>query len=82
MGVWLPLALSQIYQMLFILVRMWAKNAEEIKVPTMSDALASFCLPMMAKSMKADEEEQEALALLKAVEKLKAKQQQADNSKQ
>ena len=55
------------------IVRMLAANPEKIKVPTRSEALGAWCLPMMSRSLKADEDEAAAFEMLKAVEKLKSK---------
>lgn len=53
---------------------MFASNGDKIKVPTRSEALAMWSLPMMSRSLKADEEEREAFELLKSVENLKNRQ--------
>jgi hypothetical protein len=53
---------------------MFAANGDKIKVPTRSEALSAWCLPMMSRSLKADEDEREAFELLKSVENLKNKQ--------
>ena len=52
------------------------KDPERIEIPKRSESLGSWCLPMMAKSLAADEKEREALALLNAVKNLSAKQMQ------
>ena len=52
---------------------MFASNGDKIKVPTRSEALAMWCLPMMSRSLKADEEEAAAFELLKSVQKLNNK---------
>lgn len=74
MGVWLPLALADITTLLFGLIRMWASSPEKIAVPTRAKTLASWCLPMMAKSLEAGEKEAAALELLRSVERLAARQ--------
>jgi hypothetical protein len=74
MGVWLPLALADIAALLFGLIRMWTASPEKIAVPTRAKTLASWCLPMMAKSLEAGEKEAEALELLRSVERLAARQ--------
>lgn len=52
---------------------MFASNGDKIKVPTRSEALSAWCLPMMSRSLKADEEEAAAFEMLKAVQNLKTK---------
>ena len=73
MGVWLPLALADAVTLMFALVRMWAADPAKIKPPRRSELLKSWALPFMGSALAAEEEEQEALALFKAVENLKAK---------
>ena len=43
-GVWLPLALAQIYQALIALIKMWAAKESGIKVPTTAEALKAHGL--------------------------------------
>jgi hypothetical protein len=74
-GVWLPLALAQIYQILIALVKMWAAKESGIKVPTTAEALKAFCLPAMAEAVEEDEKEREALALFNSIKNLAAKQE-------
>lgn len=69
----MPLALADIYAAVICLIRMWAANASEIKVPSRSQTLAAWCLPMMSRSLKAEEDEASAIEMLKAVERLKNK---------
>lgn len=71
---WLPLALADILAVLIAIVRAWSTNPEKIAIPMRSETLAGWCLPMMAASLKAGEEEQEALEMLRSVQILKAKQ--------
>ena len=68
MGVWLPLALADISALLFGLIRMWAASPEKIAVPTRAKTLASWCLPMMVKSLEAGEKEAAALRSLLGTE--------------
>ena len=82
MGVWLPLALADITALLVKLVAMWAKNGDEVKIPKRSELLATWALPFTASALKAEEEEQEALALFNAVKNLQAKQEAKDNADQ
>ena len=74
-GVWLPLALAQIYQALIALIKMWAAKESGIKVPTTAEALEAFCLPAMAEAVEEDEKEREALALFNSIKNLAAKQE-------
>lgn len=62
--------------MMVVLARMWAANPKEVDIPKRSETLASWCLPMMASSVKASEDEAEALQLFKAVQNLAAKQKE------
>lgn len=73
-GVWLPLALAQIYQVLIALVRMWAAKDSGLKVPSTAEALKAFCLPAMAEAYEEDEKEREALALFNSIKKLAERQ--------
>lgn len=73
---WLPLALSSIYAALFQLCRLWAANGGEMKVPPRSEILAAWMLPIMSSSLKASEEESDALALFESVKRLAEKQDQ------
>jgi len=66
-GVWLPLALSDLYTLLLLLLRIQVAHPEEIKVPERSEVLAAWCLPMLSKSLKADEEERKAMELFNSV---------------
>ena len=72
-GVWLPLALADIFASLVCLMRPWPKEPNALKVPSRSETVAGWCLPMRAKSLGADEKEREALALLNSVRALKAR---------
>lgn len=78
----MPLAMADIYAAVICLIRMWAANASEIKVPTRSQTLAAWFLPMMSRSLKADEDEREAFEMLKAVERLKAESVRGDRQTQ
>ena len=82
MGVWLPLALADVTALLVKLVAMWAKNGDEVKIPKRSEQLAAWALPFTASALKAEEEEQKALALFNAVKNLQAKQEAKDNADQ
>lgn len=76
MGLWLPLALSDLYSLLLILIRMQCANPEQVKIPERSDIVAGWCLPMLSKSLKADEEEHKALEMFESVKRLKCKYEQ------
>ena len=71
MGVWLPLALADIFAALVCLMRPWLKEPDSLKVPGRSETLRDWLLPMMAKSIEADERERKALALFNAAKNLK-----------
>lgn len=79
---WLPLALADTVTLLFALVRMWAADPAKIKVPRRSELLKGWALPFTGSALAAEEEEAEALALFKAVENLKAKQEAKENADQ
>ena len=72
-GVWLPLALADIFAALVCLMRPWLNEPNALKVPSRSETVAGWYLPMLAKSLGADEKEREALALLNSVRALKAR---------
>jgi hypothetical protein len=74
MGVWLPLALADVLTVLLGLLRAWSVEPEKVPIPKRSESLASWCLPMMAKSLEAGEKEAAALELLRSVERLAARQ--------
>jgi len=75
MGVWLPLALSDIASLMFAVIRMWAAKPDAVKIPKRSELLKGWALPFMASALKAEEEESEALALFNSVKNLQAKQE-------
>ncbi len=72
-GVWLPLAMADIFAALICLVRPWLKDPNSVKIPKRSETLRNWLLPMMSKSIEADENESEALALFNSVKALKAR---------
>ena len=72
-GVWLPLALADIFAALVCLMRPWLKDPGSLKIPKRSETLEGWLLPMMAKSLGEDEKEREALALFNSVKALKAR---------
>lgn len=59
MGVWLPLALADIVELLCDLIQAQLANPNEAKVPKRSELLDRWKLYFMSSSMKAAEEEQE-----------------------
>ena len=72
LGVWLPLALSDIYELLVIILRTNLAEPRAVDVPKRSKILASWCLPMLSKALAADEAERDALQLLEQVKKIKS----------
>ena len=72
-GVWLPLALADLMAALTCLIRPWLKDPNALKPPKRSETLKSWLLPMMAKSLEADEKESDALALYNSIKELKEK---------
>ena len=72
-GVWLPLALADIFAALVCLMRPWLKEPNSLEVPERSETLRNWLLPMMAKSLKADEDERKAMALFNAAKAIKEK---------
>ena len=70
-GVWLPLALADIFAALVCLARPYLENPNSLPVPERSETLQDWLLPMMAKSICADEKERKALAMFNAVKALK-----------
>ena len=82
MGVWLPLALSDIASLMFAVIRMWAAKPDAVKIPKRSELLKGWALPFMASALKAEEEEAEALALFNSVKNLQAKQEAKENADQ
>ena len=70
LGLWLPFALSDLYILLMCNIRMQSSKPEQIKIPKRHEILAGWCLPMLSKSLEADEKEREALELFRSVEKL------------
>lgn len=75
MGLWLPLALSDIAALVVALIRLWAVDKDAVKIPTRSETLASWCLPMLSRALACAEEERAARELFESVERLKRKQE-------
>jgi hypothetical protein len=75
MGVWLPLALADIAELLCDLIRVHLVKPNEAKVPKRSELLYRWQLYFTASALEASEKEQEALALFNAVKNLQAKQE-------
>lgn len=73
LGVWLPLALADVFAVLVCLMRPWLKDPNSLEVPERSETLRNWLLPMMAKSLEADEKERKALALFKSAKAIKAR---------
>lgn len=72
MGVWLPLALADIRA---AILAPWVDAEKREALLNRADTLAAWCLPMMAASVRAAEDEQRALELLRSVERLKQRQE-------
>ena len=85
MGVWLPLALADVLTLLLGLLRAWSSEPGTIPIPKRSETLASWCLPMLSKSLDEAEKESEALAMYRSVERLaeiqRAKAKKAEKAK-
>ncbi|MBR0196912.1 MAG: hypothetical protein IJQ34_02150 [Kiritimatiellae bacterium] len=72
-GVWLPLALADVYAALIAFIRLQAANPEKIKIPSRSEVLTAWCLPMLSSSLSSAEEEAKALELFRSIQNLAAK---------
>ena len=70
-GVWLPLALADIFTVLLCLMRPWLKEPGDLKIPSIAEIVGGWCLPMLSKSVAADEKERKALALVESVKRFK-----------
>ena len=66
--------MADVYTALVALCRLWVAHPEEIKVPSRSQTLASWALPMLSKSIEAEEKERAALEMFRSVQSLAAKQ--------
>lgn len=80
-GVWLPLALADVLSLLVCLVRALSTHPEKVEVPTRSETLEGWMLPMLADSLKAAEEEEKALVVYHQVQAMAAKQQAKEAAK-
>lgn len=58
------------------LIGPWLEEPRKLEVPRRSQALASWCLPMLSKSIEADEKERDALAIYNTVKNMAARQQE------
>lgn len=74
--------MADLLSLMVCLIRENALHPEKIEIPERSETLASWCLPMLASSLKAEEEEAKALALYKSVEKLAEKQKAKEQAKE
>ena len=63
--------MADIYAALCVLCRLMASNPREVRVPKRAETLKAWCLPMLSKSLEADEKEREALELYNSVKRLK-----------
>ncbi|MCF0120641.1 MAG: hypothetical protein HUJ65_03290 [Oscillospiraceae bacterium] len=72
MGVWLPLAMADIAQLLTVLCHRVCWDSSDLtgKIPSRSEMIKSWMLPAMSEALKVSEDEAEAVALYNAVEKL------------
>ena len=68
--------MSDIYAALVANLRVWLSDEgrEKLKVPKRSECLGMWMLPIMSQSVKAGEDEAEALALFESVKQMAAKQ--------
>ena len=73
-GVWLPIALADLYAALFGLARMWAKNPDAVEIPKRGEILKGWALPVMGEAIEADEKEAEAFRLVETIRNMAAKQ--------
>lgn len=71
MGVWGPLAAASIYKALVVLIRMFASNGSEMKLPSLGDILNGWALPMMSQAVREDEKSNAAKELFDNVKRLK-----------
>lgn len=62
--------MADLKAVMMVLARLWASNPGDVEIPTRSECLESWCLPMMASSLKAAEEEQKALELFGNIKRL------------
>ena len=76
MGVWLPLALADVMNMLIVVSRRASGDTGQIKMLDRSEILRSWMLPAMASAVGEDEQEQAAFELLKSVQNLVKKNEQ------
>lgn len=72
MGVWLPLALADITELLCDLVQLHLENPDKEKVPKRSWILERWQLYLLSSSLKAMEKEQERRENAEKVKMLKA----------
>ena len=70
MGVWLPIALAEIYQVLVAHLSVYSK---EIKVPSVSEALHSFALPALSEAMRGNERERKGRELVERLRSMAEK---------
>ena len=70
---WGPLAAASIYEALLCLIRMFAANGQDMKLPGRGEILAGWALPFMAEAVKEDEASAEAREMYESVRRLKSK---------
>lgn len=67
--------MADLKSLMFALIRVMAASGESIKVPSRAKVLGGWCLPMLSSALASAEKEQDALELLRSVERLKARQE-------
>lgn len=72
-GVWMPMAMADLYRLLVAIIRMFADKKSNIEIPTRSEVMAAWVLPEMAKALKADEDEAKALEMFESIKRLEKK---------
>lgn len=70
LGVWLPIALADILRLLVAVCRRAGGDTGEFDLLKRSKVLESWPLPIMSEACRLDEEEQEAMELLRSVQNL------------
>lgn len=65
--------MADIIAHLTMLIRMQCARPEAVKIPERSEILRTWCLPMLSRSIKADEDERKAMEMLNSVKRLNDK---------
>lgn len=66
--------MADVVSVLMSIIRMFAANRDEVKIPKRSEVLASWALPMMSRALEADEKEREAMDMFESIERLSRRQ--------